>query len=154
MRITSLGAKADLPQPRLEFAVSIRADLGPAVEFTTSHGITRAMFPITGGDIAGDGWRATILPGGADFATRLPDGSYAIEARYFARTDDGIILSVLNAGRMWAQPDGSFDGRTRAEIQAPEGPLAALSDAVLFGTAHAAAGDDDHVWIELWRAVL
>ena len=65
---------------------------------------------------------------------------------------DGTPVMVTNAGKMVIQPDGSFFGRTRATLEVPEGPHRALGDAVYFGTALAEAGDDGHVYIELWEA--
>lgn len=150
--ITALGAKASPGQPGLRRVCSIRADLGPAVEFTTTRGFRRAMFPIAGGEARGEGWRARILHGGADFAVGQADGSYDIEARYLLEMADGTPVMVLNAGRMVPQKDGSFLGRTRAVLEVPDGPHRALGDMVLFGTAVAEAGDDDRVYIELWEA--
>lgn len=152
LSILALGATRALEQPTLRRAIVIRADLGPAVEFATTQGTTRAMFPITGGVAQGPGWTARILAGGADFAISLPDGSYAIEARYCLELDDGTPVMVTNAGRMVPQPDGSYLGRTRAALEVPDGPHRALGQAVYFGTALAEPGDTDHVYIELWEA--
>jgi hypothetical protein len=152
LSIRALGAARALGQPALRRAIVIRADLGPAVEFATTQGTTRAMFPITGGVARGQGWTARILPGGADFALGLPDGSYAIEARYCLEMDDGTPVMVTNAGRMVLQPDGSYLGRTRAALEVPDGPYRALGDTVYFSTALAEPGDTDHVYIELWEA--
>ena len=91
--ITTLGAPLSLGQPNLLRAVAIRADIGPAVEFQTTQGTTRAIFPITGGEALGHGWRARILPGGADFALALPSGDYAIEARYCLEMEDGTPVN-------------------------------------------------------------
>lgn len=152
LSITAIGSSKPLDKPTLRCAVIIRADLGPAVEFATTIGTTRAMFPITGGEARGIGWTARILPGGADFALALPNGSYAIEARYCLEMTDGTPIMITNAGKMVPQPDGSFLGRTRASLEVPPGPHAALGDAVYFGTAIALPGDEDHVYIELWEA--
>ena len=150
--MTTLGASRTLGVPSLRQAVVIRADIGPALEFPTTEGPTRAVFPITGGEARGHGWTAQILPGGADFARALPDGSYAIEARYCLMMTDGTPVMVTNAGLMVRQGDGSFHGRTRASLEVPPGPHAALGSAVYFGTALAEAGDEAHVYIELWEA--
>lgn len=152
MSCTALGASVPLPEPRLDYVAAIRADLGPAQEFETSHGTTRAFFPITGGAVQGDALNGTILPGGADWATRLPDGSYEIEARYCIALTDGTVVMITNAGRMFPQADGSYLGRTRAAFEVPDGPHRWLGDAVFFGTALAQAGDEHHVYIELWHA--
>lgn len=150
--MTALGAPVSPGVPGLRRFCSIRADIGQPTEFPTTQGHTRALFPITGGKALGDGWSAEILPGGADFARLLPDGSYDIEARYLMRLDDGTPVMVLNAGRMVPQPDGSYHGRTRAQLEVPPGPHAAMGAAVLFGTALGPADDLDHVYIELWLA--
>lgn len=150
--MTTLGANRTPGQPVLRRAMVIRADIGPALEFQTTQGTTRAMFPIIGGEARGQGWTARILPGGADFALALPDGNYAIEARYCLELSDGTPFMVTNAGLMLRQPDGSFHGRTRAELEVPPGPHAGLGRAVYFGTALAEAGDEAHVYIELWEA--
>ncbi|MCD2174834.1 DUF3237 family protein [Rhizobium sp. C4] len=150
--MTTLGASRTPGVPTLRKACVIRADIGAALEFATTEGTTRAMFPIIGGEAVGAGWSGRILPGGADFARALPDGSYAIEAHYCLELEDGTPVMVTNAGRMVAQPDGSFFGRTRAELEVPEGKHGHLGKAVYFGTALAEAGDNDHVYIELWEA--
>lgn len=154
MTATSLGSQSSPGKPALRFVCAIRADLGPALEFATTAGPVRAMFPIVGGEIRGEGIVGRILPGGADFALRLPDGAYAIEARYCLELEDGTPLMITNAGRMQPMPDGSYQGRTRASIEVPEGPWGWLGAAVLFGTAWAEPGDEARVFIELWQAVL
>lgn len=154
MRCTDLGASRPLGRPELEFRLAIRADLGPAQEFTTSEGIKRAVFPIVGGVLRGDGLAGEILPGGADWAIGQPDGAYAIEARYLILLDDGTVISITNAGRMVPQDDGAYLGRTRAAFEVPPGKHDWLARAVFFGTALAEPGDDEHVYIELWEAVI
>lgn len=152
LSIRRLGARNGLDQPVLRRAIVLRAELGAALEFATTQGTTRAMFPITGGTVLGLGWQGRILPGGADFALALPDGSYAIEARYCFQIEDGTPVMITNAGRMLPQADGSFLGRTRATLEVPDGPHRALGAAVYFGTALMQANDDQNVYIELWEA--
>ncbi|MDF1727401.1 MAG: DUF3237 family protein [Sulfitobacter sp.] len=94
MSCKDLGAVTEMGKPRLLHAMSIRADIGPAIEFATSQGTTRAIFPIEGGVVQGDGLAGRILPGGADFARLLPDGSYAIEARYCIKFDEGTTVMI------------------------------------------------------------
>ena len=154
MSCVDLGARQPLPKPDLVYRAAIRADLGPAEEFETSHGLKRAVFPIVGGVLKGDGLEGQIISGGADWAVGLPNGSYAIEARYLIRLSDGTVISILNAGLMVEQPDGAFLGRTRASFEVPAGPHDWLGKSVFFGTAIAQTGDDDHVYIELWEAAI
>lgn len=154
MSCIQLGAKKALQKPDLVHRLSIRADIGPELIFPTTQGSVRAVFPITGGAVLGDGFSGTILPGGADFARQLPDLSYDIEARYCIRFDDGTAVMITNAGRMYPQPDGSYMGRTRAAFEAPEGRFQWLGDGVFFGAAMSETDDSKHVYIELWQAPL
>jgi hypothetical protein len=154
MSIALLGATVSPGAPALVFGAAIRAEIGPAVEFDAAHGGGRALFPISGGVIAGEGLDGRILSGGADVARRLPGGAYAVDARYAVAFADGTVAMIRNAGRMVPRPDGSFAGRPRAAFDAPPGPYAWLADAVFFGTARVEPRDEARVFIELWEAVL
>ena len=59
---------------------------------------------------------------------------------------------VRDRAALTAAIESSFAGRTRAELEVPEGPHSHLGKAVYFGTALAEPGDNDHVYIELWEA--
>ncbi len=150
--MTTLGASRTLDAPTLRKACVIRADIGPAMEFRTTQARPAPSSPSSAARPSVPVGAGRVVPGGADFALALPDGSYAIEARYCLELDDGTPVMVTNAGRMVGQPDGSFFGRTRAELEVPEGRHSHLGSAVYFGTALAEAGDDAHVYIELWEA--
>ena len=56
----------DLAQLQLQFFadLSVRVDK-PQEVGRTVHGLRR-LIPILGGEAAGDGWRARVVPGGAD----------------------------------------------------------------------------------------
>lgn len=153
MSASDLGAPGPLPVPQVEFFAAIRADLAPPIEVGMVDGMQREVFPIVGGEADGP-IAGVILPGGADWAWRRADGSYRIRAQYCLRLADGTILAITNEGRMWPGPGGSFEGRTKAEIECPAGPHAWLTDAVFFGTARAWDEQPDAVYVELWRAVL
>ena len=51
----TLGARTNPGKPALRHICAIRADLGAALEFETAQGTVRAMFPILGGRVLGDG---------------------------------------------------------------------------------------------------
>ncbi len=69
--MTTVGSLETIGEPQLKKVCVIRVEIGPALEFPTTQGTVRAMFPITGGVALGDGWKGRILPGGADFAIEL-----------------------------------------------------------------------------------
>ncbi|MEK4248876.1 DUF3237 domain-containing protein [Paenibacillus sp. FSL W7-1287] len=63
----------------------------------TSKGIRR-MIPIVGGTFVGQEISGVILPGGADWQLVRPDGVAEIEAHYTMKTDDGVIIYIVNKG--------------------------------------------------------
>ena len=82
----------------LRFVMEVLVEIDPALEVgTTPHGLRRVI-PITGGSFEGPGIRGVVLPGGADWNLRRPDGVAEIWARYTLQTDDGALISVINAG--------------------------------------------------------
>ena len=88
-------------QPFAELRVSVAApqDMG-----ATPRG-RRRLIPITGGEIAGDGWRGRILPGGADFQLITQDGLTDLDARYTVETDAGDLLYIHNIALRSGTPE-------------------------------------------------
>ncbi len=56
------------------------------------------IIPITGGTFEGEQLRGSVLPGGADWSTQLPNGVAHVHARYWIETDDGAMIAVENEG--------------------------------------------------------
>jgi hypothetical protein len=72
--------------------------IDPALEVgATVHGFRRVI-PITGGRFEGPDLRGVVLPGGADWSLRRSDDVAEVWARYTLQTDDGVLISVTNAG--------------------------------------------------------
>ena len=61
----------------------------------TVHGLRR-LIPITGGQVQGEGWRAKVLAGGADFQLVVNDRMAELDARYVLETDGGDLIYVQN----------------------------------------------------------
>jgi hypothetical protein len=68
---------------------------GSVVVGNSKHG-TRNVIPITGGRATGD-IAGTVLSGGADYQL-LSGGTFALDARYTIRTNDGELIIVRNCG--------------------------------------------------------
>ena len=121
--------------PALEFAfeevVTLAADI-PVGE--TSLGM-RKIVPITGGRFEGPGIRGTIIPGGWDWQLMRKDGCLQIEADYMLRTDDGVVINVINKGASCRGADGQRQPlRTQPVFEAPLGKYEWLGKSAFIGT--------------------
>ena len=85
-----------LPCPTLNFFADLSVQVAKPQEVgRTARGLRR-LIPILGGDAVGTGWRARVLPGGADFQLVLSDTLAELDARYVLETDGGDLIYVRN----------------------------------------------------------
>ena len=85
-----------LPSPQLNFFADVTVLVDKPQEIgRTARGLRR-LIPILGGDAIGDGWRARVLPGGADFQLVASDTLTELDARYVLETDAGDLIYVRN----------------------------------------------------------
>lgn len=96
---------APLPQsiwpyqaPGLQFVLEARVTIAPVIDVgDTSYG-RRRIIPITGGTFHGPHLSGTVLDEGEDTQLVREDGVTEIGARYTLRTDDGVLIYVINEG--------------------------------------------------------
>jgi hypothetical protein len=82
----------------LKLVMELLVEIAPALEVgQTPHGLRRVI-PIVGGTFVGPMLRGVVLSGGADWNLRRSDGVAEVWARYTLQTDDGVLISVVNAG--------------------------------------------------------
>jgi hypothetical protein len=94
-----------LPTPQLKWFADLSVQVGRAQEIgRTARGVRRVI-PILGGEAAGYGWRASVLPGGADFQLLIGDTLAELDARYVLRTEAGELVYVQNSALRSAAPD-------------------------------------------------
>ncbi len=85
-----------LATPQLKFFANVSVQVAQPHEVgRTARGLRR-LIPILSGDVAGDGWRAHVLPGGADFQLLVSDTLAELDARYVLETDGGDLIYVRN----------------------------------------------------------
>lgn len=121
--------------PTLEFAFEEIVALGQATSpGDTAHG-GRLIIPITGGTFEGPGIKGVVMPGGWDWQLRRPDGCTEVKADYFLRTDDGVVINVVNTGVICLGEGGApLPVRTHPVFEAPRGKYEWLSQTAFVGT--------------------
>jgi hypothetical protein len=121
--------------PTLEFAFEENVTLGAAVRVGATAIGGRNIIPITGGSFAGPAIRGTIMPGGWDWQLIRADGCIHIKADYMLRTDDGVVINVVNQG--FGCPPGAGEGapgvRTMAVFEPPLGKYEWLGKSAFVG---------------------
>ena len=110
---------AILPTPELLFFADLRVSVATPQEVgATVHG-RRRLIPITGGEAVGEGWRARVLPGGADFQLIVNGTLAELDARYVLETDGGDLIYVQNTAVRRGPPE-LLARLARGEVVPPE----------------------------------
>ena len=134
--VGALAAPAAAQQePTLEFAFEEIVGLGQATAPGDTARGGRLIIPITGGTFEGPEIKGTIVPGGWDWQLRRADGCTDVEADYFLKTDDGVVINVVNKGVICPGEGGAFRPvRTHPVFEAPRGKYDWLSQNAFVGT--------------------
>ena len=103
----------------------------------SKHGVRRVI-PITGGSFEGPKIKGEVLPGGEDWQLARPDGDVEFNARYLIKTDDGVVIQVINKVLMHMPKSGEqaqpYFGSI-IDLEAPvDSPYDYLNHAIYIGT--------------------
>jgi hypothetical protein len=141
------------PPLTLRLVARLRVEIGEFLEVGEVPDGRRRVIPITGGVVDGPEIRGDVVPLGADWNLVRADGSETVSARYLIRTQDDVLLSVLNEGVISDRPGGRL-GVTSLRIEAPrDTSYGWLNDAVLVGSLQVDVADADVVVVlEFWCA--
>jgi hypothetical protein len=143
--------------PRLEFAFEEVVTLGSAIAPGSTPYGKRNMIPITGGTFEGPNFRGTILPGGWDWQLTRADGCIDVHADYMLKTDDGVVINVVNDGALCGPKAGqpAKPVRTSPRFEAPLGKYEWLGQTAFVGTLEGAVGPkgEPAVRIRFYKAV-
>jgi hypothetical protein len=97
---------AVMNQVRSRHLFTITIKLHPIEEIGNTPAGTRRVFPVAGGDFAGERLRGTILPvAGSDLLLTRADGSSQQDVRMILRTDDGALIVMTYRGVRHAPPE-------------------------------------------------
>lgn len=128
-------AAEDANALRLEFAFEEIVTLAPDIRVGPTSLGGRNIIPITGGRFEGPGIKGTIIPGGWDWQLIRQDGCLQIEADYMLKTDDGVVINVINKGVACRGADGKpVPLRTQPVFEAPLGKYEWLGKSAFVGT--------------------
>jgi hypothetical protein len=94
-----------LPAPTLKFFADLSVQVGRPQEVGKTPRGLRRLIPIVGGEATGDGWRARVVPGGADFQLVVSDTLAELDARYTLETEGGDLIYVCNRAIRSAAPE-------------------------------------------------
>lgn len=153
--IAAQAHAAETPEPGLEFVTELVVKLGPAVEVGRTGRGDRRFIPITGGRLEGPDIKGEVVPGGWDWQLTRDDGCTEIVADYFLRTDDGVMINVVNTGTLCPPEEGQAPRpvRTQPVFEAPIGKYDWLSKGAFIGTlAMADPAEGPAVKIRFYRA--
>ena len=143
-------------EPGLELLYRSVVKLQPATDVGDTSRGHRRFIPIIGGTFEGPRIRGEILPMGWDWQLDRADGCTELTADYFLRTDDGVIINVVNTGAICRQ--GADGGppppvRTTPVFEAPLGQYQWLGQGAYVGTlGFDPTVREPHVVITIYRA--
>jgi hypothetical protein len=133
-----LPAGAKLPSFSLLYECKVT--LGRTLDFGRTLEGRRRVIPITGGVFAGPKLRGTVVNEGADWNLSRNDGAGSADAAYYLRTDDRVLIRIVNRGVGGPAPvsDPAAPERflmfTHAAFEAPIGKYDWLNRGMFFGT--------------------
>jgi hypothetical protein len=134
---------AEPAPPIMQFVFEEQVALAAAIPAGKTPYGERNIIPITGGTFAGPEIKGTIIPGGWDWQLRRADGCLDVKADYMLRTDDGVIINVVNTGVICRPQDGKpMPIRTHPKFEAPLGKYAWLGQTAFIGTLEPMTGTD------------
>ncbi len=120
--------------PELEPVMTLHVELAPPLEIGDIGEGIRRVIPIVGGTFEGAAIRGQVLPGGADWNLARHDGTSELWARYTLRTDDNVLIGVLNTGVAVPAAGGSVNVRTVPRFEVAGARYAWLRQNVFVGT--------------------
>jgi hypothetical protein len=127
---STTAASAKAKELRAEHVYDAKVYVDGSVSIGQSKYGGRNIVPIAGGTFEGPNIKGDVLPGGADWQQRRPDGDTELYARYTLRTNDGFNIQVTNKVLQ-------STGYTRSvlDFEAPIGsPYEWLNHAIFLGT--------------------
>jgi len=147
------GAK----MPAFAFIYECVASIAPAWDFGRTLEGQRRVIPITGGTFHGPRMRGQVVANGADWNLSRADGVSSVDAAYYLKTDDQVLIRVVNRGigSRGAPPAPNapelFFMYTHPEFEAPTGKYDWLNRGMFIGTLGARRDTKNEVLIRVFE---
>jgi hypothetical protein len=133
-------SEAAFVTPSVEHVLTVNANIDSPLTMGKTPQGQRRVITISGGTFEGRDLKGTIMPGGEDWQLVREDGVTELDARYWLRTDDGVIIRVHNQVLVYA-PEGAAPSdryaRSSVKFEAPVGKYDWLNKAIFVGTLEA-----------------
>lgn len=144
------------PAPSLStsYAFTIEAGISVALTMGATVDGTRRSIPITGGTVNGADIKGTIVPGGADYQVTGSDGNTRISAIYMIKTDDDVLINVVNDGVIVppaAGTNASLYFRTSPRFTAPNGKYGWLNNTIFVSAVRLDPAKPGVVMIDVYK---
>jgi hypothetical protein len=146
--------------PKLELLYECDATLSPAVEMGKTVEGQRRIIPITGGSVRGPRIRGELVSGGYDWNLSRSDGAGTVEAAYYLKTDDDVLIRIVNKGVSAGGPPSADDASgemffmfTHPSFEAPTGKYDWINRAMFVGTLGARKNSRNAVLIRVFQLV-
>jgi uncharacterized protein DUF3237 len=146
--------------PKFEFVYECDATLEPALDFGKTIEGQRRIIPITGGTVRGPKIRGELLSGGADWNLTRNDGAGSVEAAYYLKTDDGVLIRIVNTGVGGGGPPAPQEATgerffmfTHPAFEAPVGKYDWMNRSMFVGTLGARKDSHNAVLIRVFQVV-
>ncbi|XXF80201.1 DUF3237 domain-containing protein [Myxococcaceae bacterium GXIMD 01537] len=101
----SLSTHELVPAMKTRPLMAVRLTIGSVQKVGAVPGGDRIIFPVIGGTFDGPRLRGEVLPGGADWALRRPDGVMEIDLRITLKADDGALINMAFQGVRHGPPE-------------------------------------------------
>lgn len=136
--MTATAAEPPFETPTLEHVLTVRANIEAPIAMGKTPQGQRRVIPIAGGTFEGPSMKGTIMPGGEDWQVLRDDGVTELDAHYWLRTDDGVVIRVHNQVLLSPPAQDAQNAqqyvRSSVKFEAPLGKYEWLNKAIFVGT--------------------
>jgi hypothetical protein len=157
---TPVVVPAGMRVPKFELLYECDATLSPAVEMGKTVEGQRRIIPITGGSVRGPRIRGELLSGGYDWNLSRNDGAGSVEAAYYLKTDDDVLIRIVNVGVSSGAPPSIDEASgemffmfTHPSFEAPAGKYDWINRAMFVGTLGARKNARNAVLIRVFQLI-